>query len=65
MSVPPSSPQDTQAVVAVLVAIAVGWSVIHWRAALKVILIVVVALVVYGTVTGFHDVSSLLATHRQ
>lgn len=65
MPVPPSNPQDTEAVIAVIVAIAVSWSVIHWRAALKVMLIVVLALVIYGMAAGYHEVSSLLATHHQ
>lgn len=65
MSVPPSNPQDTQAAIAVLIAIATGCSVIYWRTALRVILIVVLIFAVYGAVIGIHGVTSLMATHHQ
>jgi hypothetical protein len=65
MPVPPSNPQDTQAAVAVLVAIAAGCCVVYWRTALRVIFIMVVILAVYGAVVGIHGVSSLMATHHQ
>jgi len=65
MPVPPSNPQDTQAAVAVLVAIAAGCCVAYWRTALRVILIMIVILAVYGAVIGIHGVSSLMAAHHQ
>ncbi|MGH3278655.1 MAG: hypothetical protein ACRDNW_05890 [Trebonia sp.] len=64
MPIPPSTPQDTQAAIAVLVAIIIGWSVFNWRIALKVALIVALILIVYGVIVGYHDASSLLATHH-
>jgi hypothetical protein len=64
MPVPPTSPQDTQAAIAVIVAIAAGWCIAYWRTALKVILIVVLALAVYGAGTGIHGVSSLITAHH-
>lgn len=64
MPVPPSNPQDTQAAIAVLVAIATGFCVIYWRTALRVMLIVVLALAVYGAGVGIHGVSSLMAAHH-
>lgn len=64
MAVPPSTPQDTQAAIAVVVVVLIGWSVVYWRTALKVALIVVLALVAYAVITGFHEASSLLATHH-
>lgn len=65
MPVSPSTPQHTQAVIALVAAIAVVWSVIHWRTALKVTAIALLALVIYSLAIGFHDASSLLATHHQ
>ncbi len=64
MSVSSSTPQDTQAAIAVVVVLLAGWSVVYWRTALKVALIVVLALVAYAVITGFHEASSLLATHH-
>jgi hypothetical protein len=64
MPVSPSTPQDTQAAIAVLAVIIAVWSVVYWRTALKVIFILLLVLVVYGAVVGFHGASSLLATHH-
>ena len=38
--------------------------VVYWRTALRVILIAVLALAVYGAVVGIHGVSSLMAAHH-
>lgn len=65
MPIPPSTPQDTQAAIAVLIAIVIGCSVFYWRIAIKVALIVALILVAYGVIAGFHDASSLLATHHR
>ncbi|HET9081223.1 MAG TPA: hypothetical protein VFO01_12005 [Trebonia sp.] len=65
MPVPPASPQDTQAAVAVVAAVIFGWCVIYWRTALKVALIVILILVVYGVAAGLHGASALLATHHR
>jgi hypothetical protein len=64
MPVSPPNPQNTQAVIAVLVVIAAGFCVVYWRTALRVILILVLALAVYGALVGFHGVSSLVTAHH-
>jgi hypothetical protein len=65
MPLPPTTPQDTQAAITVLLAIGVAWAVTYWRTALKVILIVVLILAIYGVVVlGFHSASALLAIHH-
>jgi hypothetical protein len=64
MPIPPTNPQDTQAAIAVLAAIAACICVVYWRTALRVILIAVLALAVYGAVVGIHGVSSLMAAHH-
>lgn len=64
MSVPPTTPQDTQAAIAVLLLIGAACCVIYWRTVLRIILIAVIALAIYGTVVGFGDVRSLLITHH-
>jgi hypothetical protein len=64
MPVPPANSQDTQAAVAVLAIIAAGFFVVYWRTALRVMLVVVLALVVYGAVVGIHGVSSLMTAHH-
>ena len=64
MPVPPASPQDTQAAITVLAVIAAGFCVLYWRTALRVILVLVIALAVYGAIVGIHGVSSLMAAHH-
>lgn len=64
MPVPPPNPQDAQAAIAVVISVVIGWCVIYWRTALKVALIVILILIVYGVAVGFHDASSLMATHQ-
>jgi hypothetical protein len=64
MSVPPSNPQDTQAVIAVLLVITACLCVVYWRTALRVIVIGAIALAIYGTVVGVDAMTSLLASHR-
>ena len=63
MSVPPTTPQDTQAAIAVVVVVLVACSVVYWRTALRVALALVLIILLYGTVTGMHGVLSMLA-HR-
>jgi hypothetical protein len=65
MPLPPNTPQDTQAAIAVLVTIFAACLVVYWRATLKVILIVVLILIIYSVVMGFHGASALLATHHR
>jgi hypothetical protein len=64
MPIPPANPQDTQAAIAVLAAIAAGFCVAYWRTVLRVILIALLALAVYGAIVGIHSVSSLMAAHH-
>ena len=64
MSVPPASPQDPRAAIAVLVAIAAIFCVVYWRIALRLILILVLAFAIYGAVAGVHGVSSLVTAHH-
>jgi uncharacterized membrane protein YdbT with pleckstrin-like domain len=65
MPVPPSNPQDTQAAIAVLIAIAACLCVAYWRMALRVILVVLIALAIYGAVTGIEGVTSFMASHHR
>jgi hypothetical protein len=65
MPVPPNNPQDTQAAIAVLIAITACLCVAYWRTALRMILIVVIALAVYGAVAGIDGVTSLMAQHHR
>jgi hypothetical protein len=63
MSVPPSNPQDIHDTIAVLIAVCL--SVVYWRIALRLILIVVIALAIYGAVVGIDGVTSLMAQHHR
>jgi hypothetical protein len=63
MSVPPSNPQDIQDTIAVLIAVCL--SVVYWRIALRLILIIVIALTIYGAVVGIDGVTSLIAQHHR
>jgi hypothetical protein len=65
MPVPPSNPQDTQVAIAVLIAITACLCVAYWRTALRIILIVVIALAVFGVVAGIDGVASLMAQHHR
>jgi len=65
MPVPPSNPQDTHAAIAVLVAIVACLCVVYWRAALRLMLVVLIALAFYGAVVGIEGVTSVMASlHR-
>ena len=65
MPVPSSNPQDTQAAIAVLIAIAACLCVAYWRMALRVILVVLIALAIYGAVAGVEGVTSFMASHHR
>jgi small-conductance mechanosensitive channel len=65
MPVPPSNPQDTQAAIAVLITITACFCVAYWRTALRIILIVVIAVTVFGAVAGIDGVTSLMAQHHR
>ena len=62
MSVPPSQPHDTVTAIAVLIIIASTLCVFYWRTALRVILVVAIALALTGAVAVIHDLASLLTT---
>jgi hypothetical protein len=47
-----------------IVVFVVFLSAIYWRTTVKVILIVALALAVYGTVVGIDTVTSVLAAHH-
>jgi hypothetical protein len=65
MPLPPSNPQHIQAVIAVLIAIAAWLCVAYWRMALRVILVVLIGLAIYGAVAGVEGVTSLVASHHR
>jgi ABC-type glycerol-3-phosphate transport system permease component len=66
MPVPPSNPQDMHTVINVLIAIVVGYALVaYWRTALRLILVIVIALTVYGAVAGVHGVTTLMVAHHQ
>lgn len=65
MPVLPSTPQDTQATIGILIAIAAYLFIAHWRTALRVLLIVVIALTIYGAVAGIDSATSLLTLHHR
>jgi hypothetical protein len=65
MPVPTSNPQGTQVAIAVLAAIAAYLFAAHWRMTLRVIVIAVIALAVYGAVVGIDGVSSLMSPHHR
>jgi hypothetical protein len=60
MSVPPSQPHDTVTVITVLIIVASCLCVFYWRTALRVILVVGIALALTGVVVVIHDLASLL-----
>jgi hypothetical protein len=53
MPVPSNHPQDTQAILVVITFLAC-LCVVYWRTALRVIVVALVALAIYGTITGLH-----------
>jgi len=65
MPVPTSNPQDTQAAIAVLIAISACLCVAYWRTALKVVLVILLALTIYGTVVGIEGATSLMVAHHR
>jgi hypothetical protein len=65
MPVPPSNPHDTQTVLTVLIVIAAWFSVVYWRTAVRLILIVMIALTVYGAIAGIEGMRSLTTPHHQ
>jgi hypothetical protein len=64
-SVPVVRDLDTQAAIAVLIAITACLCVAYWRMALRIVLIVVIALAVFGAVADIDGVTSLMAQHHR
>jgi hypothetical protein len=64
MAVPPSHAQDTLTVIAVMIGIAACLSVAYWRTALRVVLVVAVALAVYGAIAVIYGVASLMSARH-
>jgi hypothetical protein len=60
----PTNPQTTQAAIAVLTVIAAGLCVAHWRRVLQVIVVVVIALALFGAVEGL-GMTTLMAQHHR
>ena len=65
MPLPLNNPQHIQAVIAVLIAITAWTCVAYWRIALRVILVVLIGLAIYGAVAGVEGVTSLMTTHHR
>lgn len=63
MAVSPSNAQDTLTVIAVLIGVVACICVAYWRTALKVILIMAVALAVFGVVAVIYGLAWLMAAH--
>jgi hypothetical protein len=61
----PTDPQDTQAAIAVLIAISACLCVAYWRTAVKVVLVILLALTIYGAVVGIEGATSLVAAHHR
>ncbi len=65
MPVPPTNPQDTHAAIAVLIAVVACLCVAYWRTALKVVLVILLALTIYGAVVGIEGATSLVTVHHR
>ena len=65
MPVPTGNPQDTQTAIVVLIAIGACLCVAYWRVALRVILVLLLALTIYGVVAGIEGATSLMAVHHR
>jgi hypothetical protein len=61
MPVPPSNPQGTHAVIAVLIVLGICLGVRYWGTALRIILVIVIGVAVYGAIVGFEGLRSLIA----
>ena len=59
-----SQPQDTLTVIAVLAVIFAILAVAYWRTALRVILIVAIALAVYGAISVIYGLASVMAARH-
>jgi hypothetical protein len=65
MPVPTSNPQDTQAAIAVLIAVVACLCVAYWRTAVKVVIVILLALTIYGAVVGIEGATSLMTAHHR
>lgn len=64
MPAPPDNPQDTAAVIALLITFTVCLCAVYWRTALKVLLIAALAFAVFSAVFCLDVVISALAAHH-
>jgi hypothetical protein len=64
MHVPPNNANGTAAAIAVLIAIAAWIGMRYWRTALRVIVVVLIALAVYGVVVGIDTMTPQVANHN-
>jgi hypothetical protein len=53
MPVPSNQPQNTQTILVIIIFLGC-LCVVYWRTALRVIVVALVALAIYGTITGLH-----------
>jgi hypothetical protein len=61
----PTNPHDTQTAIVVLIAIGSCLCVAYWRTALRVVLVILLALTIYGAVVGIEGATSLMAAHHR
>jgi len=59
-----SQPQDTLTVIAVLAMVSAVFAVAYWRTVLRVVLIVAIALSVYGAISVVYGLASVMAAHH-
>jgi hypothetical protein len=65
MPVPTGNPHDTHTAIVVLIAIGSCLCVAYWRTALRVILVILLALAIYGAVAGIEGATSFMAAHHR
>jgi hypothetical protein len=64
MPVPTSNPQDTQALIAVVIILGSVICVRYWRTMLLMVVIAAIGLAVYGTIVGVDVVTSVIVHHK-
>jgi cation transporter-like permease len=62
MPVPAPQPHDNQAIVVIIFFVA-ALCVRYWREALRLIVIILIALAVLGLITGLHGLHTALGQH--
>lgn len=64
MPIQSTQPQDTLAVIAIVVVVTTLVSAAHWRAALRVLLALTVALAVLGGIVILYSLFTVMAAHH-